>query len=158
MPKCSASEDFFGVGRGEIQHTPPSEAQQNAAQIISRVLRIDLPQEFSAKAYWGYISQHMAESKKRSRRQRLTPPRVDPAKQRWRAQREADWEATHISSSVFAQRVLDGESLPPSWVHCSVDEYRRQLRSLGCKSSLEIELEKERARNSGWSGLEGDDW
>ncbi len=164
MPMCTASEDFAGIGKGEVIYAPPSEAQQNSARIISEVLGIPLPKEFSAKAYWLYISEHMTESKQRVQQRRSAlrayaadQKRRDERMAKWRAQREADWEATHLDAGVHAQRVLDG-GLPPSWVNMSPDAYRRQLRSLGFKSSVEEELEKERERNSGWSGLEGDYW
>lgn len=143
----NASEDFYSVGNGEVFHTPPSENQQKAAQIISEVLDIDLPEIFSADAYWVYINQHMDKSRKKSRsRYRFHSFQQNYSSTQvleMHTQHKADWEALHLDSNVYSQRVLDGKSLPPSWsnIHTLV-EMQSHLRALGYKSSADQELEK----------------
>lgn len=141
----NASEDFAGIGVGHVVHTPPSGKQQNAAKIISSVLGIPLPAEFSMDAYWVFIFENIEESKQRAYAQRiqcrksLQNARVAAAKSNVQliAQHEADWEALNLDARVWAQRVLDGEELPPSWSGRTIEDMRRQLRSLGYQSSLE---------------------
>lgn len=143
----NASEDFYGVGSGEVFYTLPSESQQKAARVISEILDIDLPEIFSADAYWVYINQHMDESRKKSRSRRsfhsLQQNYLSTQDLEIHSQREADWEALHLDTNVYAQRILDGKSLPSSWsnIH-TLAEMQNRLRALGYKSSSEQELEK----------------
>lgn len=138
---------------------PPSDKQKNAAEIISRVLNIPLPKTFSAAAYWQFISKNMERSKRAYKGWVNSPRYVNTAKSEYYAQKEADWQATHLNSSTWAKGVLDGRISLPSWMQDrSPSEYRRHLRSLGYQSTLEDKLDAERERN--WYGLEGspDDW
>lgn len=133
----------------------PSEKQQQAAQVISSALSLPLPTEFTAKCYWEYISKHMDESRKATARRvayarRWCASKSDPRKDRLRRQKEADWEATNLDGAVWAQRVLDGKVMPPSWCSGSLADEHRRLRGLGYKSSMEEELDQLKAEKNGW--------
>lgn len=85
---------------------------------------------------------------------------VDERQERLRQQREADWEAIHVSSEVHAQRVLDGKVGAPSWWHGDTSSFQRHLHNLGYRSSQEEEYERLRFREEfgGRSIVGTDDW
>lgn len=140
-------------------HKLPSDKQQKAVQVIVAKLKINPPNEFTFYAYWEFISEYQDAAKKVTTSSFHCGGYRNISKYReQKAQREADWEAVHLDGAVWAHRILDGETLPPSWSGESLQEAQRRLRSLGYKSSLEEELERERERANGWQGLDGDYW
>ena len=122
----------------------PSEKQIAAAKIISKKLGIFPPEEFTSKAYWEFISEHMEESKSKAWRRSSKDYNDyrDSLSSRLKAQREADWQATHLNPFVWAQGVLDGKYMAPSWANETTSKTQARLRSLGFKSSLEEENER----------------
>ena len=85
---------------------------------------------------------------------------VDERQERLKQQREADWEATHLSPDCYARRVLDEEIGAPSWWHGNTQSFQRHLRNLGYESRLEEENRELRFREEfGGRNIVGtDDW
>jgi len=135
--------------------TPPTEKQVKAAEIIAKKLHLNLPEEKSKAAYWEFISKNMAASKCVKRHNRYSCTAKYASRSTTYTQRETDWEAIHLSPDTWAERIMDGKTIPPSWANESLQQAQRRLRSLGYKSSLEKENEQLRERLSGCYGLEG---
>lgn len=142
----NASEDFYGIGVGRLEHTPPTDKQIEAVRVICSVLGIRQPEVYSLDAYSLFISEHIEKSRQVAANRRIAHCRfnsLSPWEAKLRAQREADWEALHLDGSVWAQRIMDGETIPPSWANETLSEAQRRLRGLGCKTSREYDLECE---------------
>lgn len=122
----------------------PSQKQLRAARLISSKLNLPLPKEFSSCAYWRFISQHMETSK-------CTVVGSDThgystrdyRRVNMNKQKEADWRAIH--EAYDPQAFLDGDLMKPSWcMDLSDRQYAAHLRSLGYKSSVEEELQRQK--------------
>lgn len=113
----------------------PSEKQVRCVDIIVKQLGISPPTEFTLTAYANFIGEHIKESQEKSKRHQYTSSREESAadyrRRKWRAQREADWRATH--GGITLDDVLNGMPAP-SWSNMSNAEYARHLRSLGMRT------------------------
>lgn len=148
------------LARASSAPNPPSPRQVQTANVIADTLHVPLPDEFSARAYWEFTNRNIAASRAAAKSRRTSGRALGATRSdaRRSAQREADWEATHLSTECHATRVLDGEVGAPSWWHGSDGEYRRHLRGLGFESSAERAAHDR--ENQDWGGLIGDpeDW
>lgn len=139
----NASEDFYGVGAGRIEYTPPTDKQSRAVRVICSVLGIQPPDVCSFDAYALFISEHIEKSRRVTESRRAPRCRSRPQAEGTRSQRDADWDALNLDSAVWAQKIMDGETVPPSWVSETLLEAQRRLRGLGYKTSRENDLERE---------------
>lgn len=126
----------------------PSDKQISCANYINRMLKIPLPQEYSSKAYWEYISQNLkfAQSASAVAKMEAEWERDERSRDRRKRQeqRDVDWRAENGWSGVsYHDHILTGGT-KPSWISGSDEDYRRYLRSLGCKTIAEIHAETER--------------
>ncbi len=124
----------------------PTDKQINCVNIIVNQLGISPPTEFTLRAYSAFISEHMEESKATSKRRSYTRERSDDdaatyRKKKWRAQREADWRATH--GTIRLDDVLNGMPAP-SWSNMTNAEFARHLRSLGERTIAEMQEDTRR--------------
>lgn len=118
----------------------PTDKQINCVNIIVNQLGISPPTEFTLQAYSEFISEHMEESKAASKRRSYTRTSSDDdaatyRRKKWRAQREADWRATH--GGIRLDDVLNG-CPAPSWSGMTNAEFARHLRSLGERTIAEM--------------------
>lgn len=118
----------------------PTDKQINCVNIIVNQLGISPPTDFTLQAYSEFISEHMEESKAASKRRRHTRESSDDdaatyRRKKWRAQREADWRATH--GGIRLDDVLNGRPAP-SWSGMTNAEFARHLRSLGERTIAEM--------------------
>ncbi len=136
----------------------PSKKQIHMANLIHEHFGVPTPEEFSARAYWGYISKYYSEMVEHikgvhayNKRIRISQQDSIDRQERWRRQREADWVAIH-AKSAWPEYVLDGGQLP-SWLSQeNPDDFRRYLRSLGYQSSAERCAEHEENMRFGLTG------
>ena len=119
----------------------PTDKQINCVNIIVNQLGISPPAEFTLRAYSAFIAEHIEESKAVSKSRSYTRERSyddDAAtyrKKKWRAQREADWRATH--GGIRLDDVLNGMPAP-SWSNMTNAEFARHLRNLGERTIAEM--------------------
>lgn len=153
----NASEDFYGIGVGDIRYTPPTDKQSRAVQVICSVLDIQPPDVCSFDAYSLFISEHIEKSRQvaanRGVRYYHSGPR-NPQEAKIRAQKEADWKALNLDGKVWTQQIMDGETIPPSWANETLPEAQYRLRGLGCRTRREEDLEREVE----WLRHQDDEW
>lgn len=77
----------------------------------------------------------------------------------WSRRKEADWQATHLDSTAWAEGILDGTIDPPSW-ETSRSDLCRRLRNQGVKTYEERQREKEKSESMlvSWYGDGEDVW
>ena len=126
----------------------PSDKQISCANYINRMLNIPLPEEYSSKAYWEYISQNLKYAQSASAVAKMEAELDREERNRERKlkqeQRDVDWRvANGWSGASYHDYILTG-GIKPSWISGSDDDYRRYLRSLGCKTVKEIHDETQR--------------
>ena len=126
----------------------PSDKQISCANYINRMLNIPFPKEYSSKAYWEYISQNLKYAQSASSVARMEAEWDREERNRERKlkqeQRDVDWRAANgWSGASYNDYILTG-GIKPSWISGSDDDYRRYLRSLGCKTVKEIHDETQR--------------
>ena len=125
----------------------PSDKQVSCANYINRMLNIPLPIEYSSKAYWEYISKNLKYAQDASAVAKMEAEwdREEQNRERRlkREQRDVDWRAANGWSGVtYDDHILTG-GIKPSWISGSDEDYRRYLRSLGCKTIEEIHTQIE---------------
>lgn len=101
----------------------PSEKQVKYAKKMCKWTGVELPEEYSAQAYWKYISENVEKYKcERARAQiRAEHQKEEIAydkrkKLAWKKQKDSDWAALNIDSSAFFECVSKGEYNLPSWM------------------------------------------
>lgn len=87
----------------------PSERQIEFAKSISYYLHIELPAEYSAKAYWKYINQNSAkmyeviESRREEAYNRIVESRAKDVRRR-----ESIWASGHLYPDTYVRLVNEG--------------------------------------------------
>lgn len=99
----------------------PSGKQIEFAKVISYYLNIELPEEYSAQAYWAYINENKLQYKQKKREECEYWSKVQAEdkekKAAERRRRESQWAAGHLYADTFVECVKNGEYDKPFWWH-----------------------------------------
>ena len=99
----------------------PSKKQISFAQEIRHLTGIELPDEFSAQAYWKYIDANKLEYEKKKRQECEYWSRVQAEDREKKAverrRRDSEWAAANLYADTFKECVKNGEYDKPFLWH-----------------------------------------